>query len=263
VTSSPAVPQLSASVILVRDGPQGLETFMVRRHVESRVAGGAYVFPGGTVRPDDFLVEDPSSKHLQDALLQRSDAPVDAAQAVAIYVTAVRELFEEAGVLLARGADGRLVEIEAQDTPQQERLASARLILQASQSSLRDVLADTHWQAAYECLVPFSHWVTPTPVPTRYDTRFFMAEMPQGQEALHCTIETTEGVWLRPRQVLEDRLAIVFPTAEHLRRLSSLSSTAEALAFARSKPIRRVQPQVALEHGKSRVWIDADLIDAW
>jgi 8-oxo-dGTP pyrophosphatase MutT (NUDIX family) len=263
VTSPPAAPRLSASVILVRDGAHGLETFMVRRHVESRVAGGAFVFPGGTVRSDDFPPPNPDLEALQATLLKRSDAPLDAEHAAAIYVTAVRELFEEAGVLLARDAEGRLVQIDAQDTQQQERLASARLTLQASQVSLERVLRDERWRAAYDCLVPFSHWVTPTPVPTRYDTRFFLAEMPLGQEALHCTIETTEGAWLRPRHVLEDGFSIVFPTEQHLRRLSGVRTAAEALAFARGKPIRRVQPEVSQSQGKQRITIDVDLIDAW
>ena len=100
-------PRPSASVIVVRDAPAGLETFMVRRHARSPVAPSAYVFPSGTVRPDDLEAEyPPDVQTLADVLSARSDTPVESAQAAALYVAAVRELFEEAGVLLVRDAGG-------------------------------------------------------------------------------------------------------------------------------------------------------------
>ena len=120
-------------MILVRDAPAGLETFMVRRHARSPVAPSAYVFPGGTVRPDDLDAEyPPDVGALADVLSARSDTPVESAQAAALYVAAVRELFEEAGVLLVRDAAGRdLLEVDAADQSLQERLESTRLALQA------------------------------------------------------------------------------------------------------------------------------------
>jgi 8-oxo-dGTP pyrophosphatase MutT (NUDIX family) len=261
--TQPPVPRLSASVILVRDAPDGLETFMVRRHARSRVAPSAYVFPGGTVRPDDFPSADMDTDTLRLALTRRSDSPVASADAATIYAAAIRELFEEAGVLMARGSNGRVLEIDAQDIPRQERLAAARLMLQSQQVSMIDVLVETGGLPAYECLVPFSHWVTPTLAPTRFDTRFFMAAMPLGQAALHCTIETTEGIWLRPPHMLEDGFPIVYATEQHVRRLVGLSSVDEAMAFARSKPIRRVQPEIERQAANVRVWIEPSLIDAW
>src|SRR5713226_5361221 len=111
-----AEPRPSASVILVRDAPDGLETFMVRRHARSPVAPSAYVFPGGTVRADDLEAAPPDAQPLAHVLSERSDTPVEPAQAAAFYVSAVRELFEEAGVLLVRDAGGRrLLEVDAAD----------------------------------------------------------------------------------------------------------------------------------------------------
>jgi 8-oxo-dGTP pyrophosphatase MutT (NUDIX family) len=173
----------------VRNGPGGLETLMVRRHARSPVAPSAYVFPGGTVRGDDLEFRaaglDPAG--LAQTLSERSDTPVAAAQAVALYVSALRELFEEAGVLLVRDATGRLLTVDATDTSLQERMAATRLALQAHEFSLATVLAESAYQPAFDLLVPFSHWVTPAALAARFDTRFFVAEMPPGQTALHDT----------------------------------------------------------------------------
>src|SRR5437762_4721875 len=156
-----ATPRPSASVILVRDGATGLETFMVRRHANSSVAPSAYVFPGGTVRDDDLdlVVDDKSA--LARALSARSDTPVPPDAASGLYVCAARELFEEAGVLLVRNAAGRLLSVDPADTSLQERLESTRLALQARELAIGDVLEEHGWRPALDLLVPFSHWITP------------------------------------------------------------------------------------------------------
>jgi 8-oxo-dGTP pyrophosphatase MutT (NUDIX family) len=260
-------PRPSASVILVRDAPggSGLETFMVRRHARSPVAPSAYVFPGGTVRPDDLdEAAQPDGQLLANVLSERSDTPVEPARAAALYVAAVRELFEEAGVLLVRDAGGgRLLEVDAADQALQERLESTRLALQARDLSLAAVLADWGWQAAFDRLVPFSHWVTPTVLAARFDTWFFVAEMPARQAALHDTIETSEGVWLPPARVLESDYHTVYATAQHLRRLSPYHSVSDLLKFAGQKSIRRIQPELVEGGAGLSVLIAPELIDAW
>jgi 8-oxo-dGTP pyrophosphatase MutT (NUDIX family) len=254
-------PRPSASVILVRDGSNGLETFMVRRHARSPVAPSAYVFPGGTVRTDD--VAPAESAQMAQLLSARSDSPVAPAEAGLFYVSAVRELFEEAGVLLARDVQRRLVTVDGADEVLQERLASTRLALQARDFSLARVLADWGWQPAYDLLVPFSHWVTPAVLAARFDTRFFVARMPPGQAALHDTIETSEGVWLSPARALDDDYHTVYATAQHLRRLSPFRSVDELLAFARAKPIKTVQPEVVEGGSGLSVFITPELVDSW
>jgi 8-oxo-dGTP pyrophosphatase MutT (NUDIX family) len=253
----------SASVILVRDAPDGLETFMVRRHARSPVAPSAYVFPGGTVRDDDLRVAIDDGEALARALSDRSDHPVDAAHATAFYVCAIRELFEEAGVILVRDTNGQLLTVDESDTALQERLESTRLTLQAHELSIGGVLQEYGWRLAFDLLVPFSHWITPRALAARFDTRFFVAVLPPGQSALHDTIETSEGVWLPPNDVLDGDYHTVYATAQHLRRLGPLRSVQELLDFARTKSIRMVSPEV-VEGGEGlRVFIRPDIADSW
>ena len=125
------------------------------------------------------------------------------------------------------------------------------------------MLADWGWQPAFDRLVPFSHWVTPTVLAARFDTWFFVAEMPARQAALHDTIETSEGVWLGPSQALEGDFQVVYATAQHLRRLSPFSTVADLLAFARAKPILTVQPEVWEGGSGLNVAIRPELVEAW
>ena len=237
---------------------------MVRRHARSPVAPSAYVFPGGTVRSDDVQSLPQRDRHaLAIALSERSDTPVEADDAAALYVCALRELFEEAGVLLVRDADGRLLSVSDSETALEERLAATRLSLQARHLSFAQGVADWGWQAAFDLLVPFSHWVTPRLLAARFDTRFFVSEMPLGQAALHDTIETSEGVWLAPARALADDYHTVYATAQHLRRLTPFCSARDLLDFARQKPIRRVSPEVVESGSGLSVFIPPDLVDAW
>jgi len=250
----------SASVILVRDGESGgLETFMVQRHARSRVAPSAYVFPGGTVRPDDTSALD----GLNAALVARSDAPVEEGSAGGYFVAAVRELFEEAGVLLARERNGAVLAVDDADTALQEQLASARLALQADQLSLADLLRERNWQPAFDLLLPFSHWVTPAMIAARFDTRFFVAEMPPRQAALHCTIETSEGIWIAPLALLEGDYRVVYATAQHLRRIAAFDSVAALMEFARTKPIHRVTPEVIDRDEGRIVQLPPEIANSW
>jgi 8-oxo-dGTP pyrophosphatase MutT (NUDIX family) len=254
------VPRPSASVILVRDGDGGLETFMVRRHARSRVAPSAYVFPGGTVRDDDAAFDGAVPA---DALADRSDSPLSAVDATAYFVAAMRELFEEAGVLLARSGAASLLAVDEADVALQERLAAARLSSQAGSLSLTDLLAEHELAPAFDLLVPFSHWVTPTVLAARFDTRFFVAAMPERQAALHCTIETSEGIWITPQALLDGDYNVVYATAQHLRRIAPHRSVAALLAFARSKPIRRVQPEVTESESGLSVSLPPEIVDRW
>jgi 8-oxo-dGTP pyrophosphatase MutT (NUDIX family) len=253
-------------VILVRDGPADLETFMVRRHARSPAFPSAYVFPGGTVHDDDrrLGVAESTGESLTAAIGSRSDTPLAPETALAVYVCALRELFEEAGVLLVRDGAGDLLEVDVSEVILQERLESTRLALQAHELSFGEVLADRGWQPAFDRLLPFSHWITPAAVATRFDTRFFVAELPRGQSALHDTIETSEGVWLAPRRALEADYQTLFPTTEHLKRLATFNGVAALLDFARSKPIHMVSPHVSQGEARPmRIQIPAELVDAW
>jgi 8-oxo-dGTP pyrophosphatase MutT (NUDIX family) len=247
----------------VRDAPGGLETFMVRRHASSPAFASAYVFPGGTVRTDDQSFPISNAEALGSALSSRSDTPLDAATASALFVCAVRELFEEAGVLLARDTSGHLLRVDSSDIPLQEQLESTRLSLQAGQLSLEQVLTERSLQPAFDRLVPFSHWVTPRAMARRFDTRFFVAELPPGQSALHDTIESTEGVWLTPSAALGSEYQTVYATAQHLLRISAFQTVSQLVDFAGEKTIRMVSPEVN-EHAEGlRVFIRPEIADSW
>jgi 8-oxo-dGTP pyrophosphatase MutT (NUDIX family) len=252
-------------VILVRDGPAGLETLMVRRHARSPVLPSAYVFPGGTVRADDAdLAAIPvDADGLARTLSERSDTPVHPSQAVGLYVSAVRELFEEAGVLLVRDVAGRLLTVDEADTAVRERTAATRLALQARELSLAGVLAESGYRPAFDLLVPFSHWVTPAALAARFDTRFFVAGMPPGQAALHDTIEISESAWLAPARVLDGDYHVVYATGQHLRRLAPFQTVAALFEFARHKPIRLLTPEVAETGSGLTASIRPDLVDNW
>ena len=236
---------------------------MVRRHARSPAFPSAYVFPGGTVRDDDLAYAVPDPAVLERALGSRSDASVKAGDASALYVCAVRELFEEAGVFLVWDTTGNLLQVPESDTGLQERLESTRLALQAGDLSITQVLGDNGWEPAFDLLVPFSHWVTPRAVARRFDTRFFVAEMAAGQSALHDTIETSEGLWLAPSTALEPEYHTVFATTHHLRRLAPFTSVRELLEFARTKQIRAVEPQVAESSEGMRAVVPAHLAESW
>jgi 8-oxo-dGTP pyrophosphatase MutT (NUDIX family) len=249
--SEPVTPRPSATVILVRDGPIGpggpLQIFMVRRDPQARFAADAYVFPGGTLRADDNLAggEPPVSSLTAGEAHRRlsargGDPPPTSEESMALHIAAVRELFEEAGILLARQngrANGRL------DDATCARLAEARPEIQAGRSLIQAAL-DLGLELLPDLLVPFSHWITPEVSPRRYDTRFFVAADRPEQTASHCGLETVDGGWYAPAELLElahqGQLTLVSVTAEHLRVLAEYRSVESLLQFARSKPIRTV-----------------------
>lgn len=258
----------AATVILVRQADAGFEVLMVRRLASASAFADAFVFPGGVVRPDDG-VADPldagfSDQHAFAALTVRGgEPPRDAALARAVFRAGIRELFEEAGVLLARDASGQTLRIPRDEA---SRWADLRDALQAGRIGLSDILRRERLIPDYQRLAYFSHWITPDNAPRRFDTRFFAAEMPPGQTAVHCQIETTESVWIQPREALERAAAgnfpLVYPTRMHLRRLTASATPAEFLALARAKSIQTVRAKREVIAGVERIWMTGE-DDAW
>jgi 8-oxo-dGTP pyrophosphatase MutT (NUDIX family) len=233
-------------VILAREASAGFELFMVRRHAGARAFADAYVFPGGVVRADDFAAQE-GDLTPAEALARfgdrGGDPPADAALALALHRAAMRELFEEAGVLLAVDAAGRPVAIPDADAP---GWAARRRSVQAGELTVAELLRADGLAAAPARLHYFSHWITPTEAPRRFDTRFFVAEMPPGQRAAECGVETFDGLWLRPREALgryaAGELPLVFPTRMHLQRLTEPGSLGALIELARTKPVATVRP---------------------
>lgn len=247
----PATPRPAATVIVVRDGDDGRpETFMVRRDPRARFAADAFVFPGGAVQDDDKVRggEPPCSGLTRSEAHARltvrgGDPPADPAESIGLHVAAVRELFEEAGILLARHVDGGSDGVLSQEAC--SVLAGLRPEIQRGRRQLGDVVAELGLELAPEELIYFSHWITPESSPRRFDTRFFMIEDRPGQTASHCGVETVDGAWITPAEALrrfeDGEITLVSVTVDHLRVLKNYASTADLLAFARTKRIRSVK----------------------
>jgi 8-oxo-dGTP pyrophosphatase MutT (NUDIX family) len=227
---SPALP--SATILMLRDDPEGMEVFMVVRHHEIDFASGALVFPGGKADAADF---DP-------ALRQRVDGAAEAPDMLAIQIAAIREAFEECGVLLARvnGEDALI------DAARLAPLEPYRQKLNDHEISIGEFLADHDLRLAADQLVHFAHWVTPEMLPKRFDTHFYLAVAPADHLAIHDGTESVDSVWIRPADAVRDAAAgkytIIFPTLRNVEKLAQSDSIDAALAAARTSDVVRVLP---------------------
>lgn len=202
----------AATVMLLRDTPGGPEVFMMKR--TSRIDfGGLHVFPGGKVHPEDAHgVMAEHCRGLPDAEASRRLGVPE--EGLAFWVAAIRECFEESGVLLAYGPDGEL--IRAEKPRWAEGLARLRDELNAGTRSFLDVCQATGMQLAVDRVAYFSHWLTPEGPPRRYDTRFFVALAPPLQDGAHDDSELVDSGWVRPADALAARergeIEMIHPT---------------------------------------------------
>lgn len=237
------VPLPSASIVLLRDGTAGLEVFLLRRHGNASAFGGAHVFPGGKVDAEDRELE--PARHLDQepsTLPGRLGEPaLSPADATGLYVAAVRELFEETGVLLA--------------TPDCGDAAAAHLrgLLQQGHG-FHGALHRLGLRLRTAELAPWSRWITPT-IPnfarSRFDTRFFLSPMPAGQQALHDNHEAVASTWLTPRAALQaywDRqIELAPPQIMSLVQLARVADVASALGAARTQRPPCIEPHGFVE----------------
>ena len=233
--AAPITPRPASTVLLLRDGPGGIEVLMVTRNVASDFASGALVFPGGRVDAADA----------EPAVLSRCRAVAGAdAAAMAFRVAAVRETFEEAHLLLARreGADRLLA---AGEVDMIEAALTARL---GRTPQFADILAAGGIELATDLLVPFAHWITPIGPPKRFDTQFFLAPAPADQVAAHDGREAVDTVWISPQRAIAEsearRVTLVFATRMNLVKLGRGRTVADALAAARADTIVTVCPEL-------------------
>lgn len=237
----------AATVVMLRDAPSGMEVFLLKRHGLSDVLGGAYVFPGGKVDASDALLDmaahlDQSPEALHVALNEPQLAELSAA---GLYVAALREVFEESGVLFAHGAS-----VDA--------TASAAALLQGGMA-FAAVLAKLSLRLQTQSVLPWSRWITPKMASVshkRFDTRFFVAGVPLHQTAQHDNHEATESVWLQPRAALEQYwrkdIELAPPQIMSLVHLSHHTSVASVLAQARSGKPAVIAPE-PFDHDGMRV----------
>jgi len=217
----PAEPLLSSTILLLRDNP-GLEVLMVKRHYEIDFAAGALVFPGGKAHEEDE----------SEAWLDRIDgtyAPDDRAARIA----ALREAYEEAGIVLARPASARGAGQPLVGQEVAAALDPMRGAVDRREASFLDLIIEHDLVLALDTMVHYGHWITPTMMPKRFDTHFYLAPTPPEQIALQDGRETTEAVWLGPGQALDmeskDECTIIFPTRMNLGKLAKATSVADAI----------------------------------
>jgi 8-oxo-dGTP pyrophosphatase MutT (NUDIX family) len=253
-----ANPRPAATVVVLRDSSAGPEVFLVRRHEGTPFMGGAHVFPGGRVDAADHDGSVAWCDGVEQAAQQlRSLAAEDA---IAYHVAAARELFEEAGVLLARDSDERYVSLAGPDV--HERFKRYRQDVHGGTASMRFIVEREHLRLALDSLVLFAHWVTP-PIDTRqFDTRFFLSRVPPDQTPAHDETETTHSVWLTPAAAMAQSQAqeIVLPppTWTTLRELEPFATVDEAIAWARVRRIVRRQPKLVEEQGRRMLVMPGD-----
>ena len=238
-------PRPAATVVMLRDMPAGLEVFLMKRHSRSDVLGGAYVFPGGKVDPADAELDMLSHLDQPLGLLHASlnERDIDERTAGGLYVAALREAFEESGVLFAQEDH---VDPGRQPTDWRSE-AAARL--RAGQG-FNAVLAELALRLRTLSLVPWSRWITPTApsvMNKRFDTRFFVAVVPTGQVARHDDFETTESVWLKPRTALEQywsgQIELAPPQIMSLAHLAHHADVYSVLSAASARRPPVIQPE--------------------
>lgn len=253
----PGTPRDAATVVILRDGIQGLEVFLVKRHGLSDVLGGAYVFPGGKLDTSDSLLDplahlDQVPEHLHSALGE-SETPVNTASG--LFVAALREAFEESGVLFAHHArtaaladTTRAAQMQRDAVPFNQMLAEMELRLQT------------------RAVLPWSRWITPV-MPSvsskRFDTRFFVAAIPPDQVARHDNHETTESAWLQPRTALEHyrdgQIELAPPQIMSLAHLARHATVHSVMSAARASPPPVIQPEPFDDTGERILCYPGDL----
>lgn len=231
VEKTPPKPLPSATVLLVRESTGQPEVFMVVRHHQIDFASGALVFPGGKVDAADR--DDQFRQRIQNNLEDETRA---------LQVAAIREVFEECGILLAR-PQGQQALIDGERL---KTLDADRENIHDGRLSFIDFLARESLVLAVDQLQVFAHWITPKMMPKRFDTYFYLARAPEGQIASHDDHESVDSVWITPEQAMLDAKAgkhtLIFPTLRNLAKLARSQTLEEAVARAKTEPLVSVEP---------------------
>ncbi|HWE61133.1 MAG TPA: NUDIX hydrolase [Chloroflexota bacterium] len=246
-TDRVTVPRPSAALVLARETAEdNIAVFMVRRHARSDFVPDVFVFPGGSVMELDRAAE-----RAPDLC---APAPTGAtALGAGFRVAALRECFEEAGVLLAR-RDGSPLVITVQE---HARFSGYRLALANGTLSMAEMVEREGLTLATDALLHWSHWITPEAWPKRFTTHFFLAAMPVEQQAAHDQLETTDGVWVTPEEALarhhEGAFPLVFATLYQLQELTGLRTIAKAEMRFAGVPVRTMRPYIVSQDGEELI----------
>jgi 8-oxo-dGTP pyrophosphatase MutT (NUDIX family) len=246
----------ASTILLLRDsaGPDGqgeIEVFMMVRHYEIDFNSGALVFPGGSVDKDDRdIIARPE--------VYRGGEGLDEA-AISFRIAAIRETFEESGILLARPSGSKAL-VDAKRASEIE--AASRAALCEGKTTFLKILTDNGVLLALDELVPYAHWITPEGMPKRFDTWFFLAAAPPEQAGAHDGKESTDSIWVSPREALaggeSGRFKLPFPTTRNLIKLGKHRTVRAALDDAMGKPVVTVMPVMTRENGGRQLRIPAE-----
>lgn len=227
----------AATVALLRPAPGGPQVYLLRRVRGMAFAGGMHVFPGGSVDPADATAETGWAGPPPESFAAALGCSTSLARA--LVCAAVRETFEESGVLLAGASAHDVLADVSSDEWEAERVA-----LEAREQSLSQLLLRRRLVLRADLLRPLAHWITPEVEPRRFDTRFFVAEVPTGQVCREAGAEADERVWVRPADAIEQGLRMLPPTAGVLRELAAHPDVPAALHATRT--IHPVLPKLVV-----------------
>ena len=249
-------PKPAATVLLVRDGDSdGIEVFLIERASKTNF-GGAFVFPGGKVDLEDG----------SESIERICEGPTDGEASItlgtskgglAYWVACIRECYEEAGILLAYRKDEEL--FSPKNSSEKDLFIDYRRRLNEGESVLEEMSLKENILLATNRLAYLSHWITPKIEKRRYTTRFFVAQAPEGQEALHDGTESVNSLWIKPEEAIqqqkEGKLLMIMPTIKNLEEICGYNNTKTLLEDKISKnpkDIQTIEPKFFMEKGKLR-----------
>jgi 8-oxo-dGTP pyrophosphatase MutT (NUDIX family) len=253
-----AAPTDAATVMLLRPcrnaDVKDIEVLLVLRHRRSRFVPGYHVYPGGVVDPEDF---EPGIERFCRGIdrEQASDILPDMSRpekALGAWVAGIRETFEEVGMLIAQKKDGSRITIRTEE--EKKRFCGYRRALNKGEIKFAQVLEKEDLVLPLDRLDYFSHWITPEPLPLRYDVRFFLAEAPTEQVVIHDGVELTEHVWLTPSKALEayekGKIGMVLPQIMTLVDISRFHTVEAAVAAAKALRVPAILTKISRMNGE-------------
>ncbi len=251
-------PKDAATIILMRNSQdpdsRGFEVLMVLRSSRSKFVPSLYVFPGGGLDEEDCL---PELENLYAGMdrkqaLHMLDDISSPEKALGAWTAGIRETFEEVGLLMAYTKEGDVIPLDSE--PLKERFLSHRRSLLDGKSDFYDIIRDEGLTLATDRLHYFSHWITPVPSPIRYDVRFFVAEAPSNQRALHDGIELTRHVWITPEKALErfheQTFDMVLPTVITMEELAGYNTIEDVIRSTEGKKVQSILTKVVIDENE-------------
>jgi 8-oxo-dGTP pyrophosphatase MutT (NUDIX family) len=253
----PVTPSPAATLVLLRDGvARSVEALLLQRHGKSKFAAGDHVFAGGKVEAED--IPDDVERHCRGLTAQEAASRLgdglEGREALAYWVGAIREAFEEAGILLAYTVDGEFVQFTPEN---RERFAAYRAACQSSNQAFFTMIRDERLTLATDRLTYFAHWITPEENPIRFDTRFFAAVTPPGQDATVDGHEIVASRWLTPAGALEafhrQEISLRAPTIKNLEIIGAAKpggTASDVVASLHGRSVPTIRPRILAVEGR-------------